>query len=53
MPEREEEEEEIENVFEKIMKENSPNLVKELDMQVQDRESQRSWTQGGTHQETS
>ena len=53
VPEGEEKEQEIENVFEKIMKENSPNLVKELDMQVQDRESQRSWTQGGTHQETS
>ena len=53
VPEGEEKEQEIENVFEKIMKENSPNLVKELDMQVQDRESQRSWTQGGTQQDTS
>ena len=36
MPEGEEEEQEIENLFEQIMKENIPNLVKELDMQVQD-----------------
>ena len=37
MPEGEEEEEqEIENVFEKTMKENVPNLPKELDMQVQE-----------------
>ena len=26
----------MENLFEQIMKENSPNLAKELDMQVQD-----------------
>ena len=32
--EGEEEEEEIENLFEKIMKENFPNLAKEIDMQV-------------------
>ena len=38
MPE-EEEEQEIENLFEKIMKENFPNLAKEIDFQVQ--ESQR------------
>ena len=36
MPEGEEEEREIENFFEKIMKEKFSNLVKELDMQVQD-----------------
>ena len=36
MPEREEEEQEIENLFEQIMKENSPNLAKEIDMQVQE-----------------
>ena len=30
------EEEEIENLFEKIMKENFPNLVKEIDIQVQE-----------------
>ena len=33
---REEEEQEIENLFEKIMKENSPNLAKEIDIQVQE-----------------
>ena len=31
-----EKEQEIGNPFEKIMKENSPNLVKEIDMQVQE-----------------
>ena len=39
MPEGEEEDQEIENLFEKIMKENFPNLAKEIDIQVQ--ESQR------------
>ena len=33
LPEGEEEEQEIENLFEQIMKENFPNLVKELDFQ--------------------
>ena len=33
MPEGEEEEQEIENLFQKIMKENFPNLAKELDFQ--------------------
>ena len=36
MPEGEEEEQEIENLFEKVMKENFPNLAKEIDMQVQE-----------------
>ena len=31
-----EEDQEIENLFEKIMKENFPNLMKEIDMQVQE-----------------
>ena len=35
-PEGEEKEQEIENLFEKIMKENFPNLVKEIDMRVQE-----------------
>ena len=35
MPE-EEEKQEIENLFEKIMKENFPDLAKEIDMQVQE-----------------
>ena len=34
VPEGEEEEKEIENLFEKIMKEYFPNLVKEIDMKV-------------------
>ena len=36
VPEGEEEEQEIENLFEKIMKENFPNFVKEIDIQVQE-----------------
>ena len=36
MPEEEEEEQEIENLFEKIMKVNFPNLVKEIDLQFQE-----------------
>ena len=36
MPEGEEEEQEIENLFEKIMEENIPNLVKEIDIPVQE-----------------
>ena len=36
MPEGEEKEQEIGNLFEKIMRENFPNLVKERDMQVQE-----------------
>ena len=34
MPEGEEQEQETENLFEKIMKENFPNLVKEIDIQA-------------------
>ena len=33
MPEGEEQEQEIENLFEQIIKENFPNLVKEIDFQ--------------------
>ena len=33
MPEGEEEQQEIENLFEQIMKENFPNLAKEIDSQ--------------------
>ena len=36
MSEGEEEGQEIGNLFEKIMKENRPDLVKEIDMQVQE-----------------
>ena len=36
MPKTEKGEQEIENLFEKIMKENFPNLAKEIDIQVQE-----------------
>ena len=36
LPEGKEKEQEIGNLFEKLMKENFPNLVKEIDMQVQE-----------------
>ena len=49
------EEQKVENLLKKIMKEHSPNLAKEIDFQEvrKLRKSQRSWTQGGTHQGTS
>ena len=36
MPEGEEEGQEIENLLERIMKKNFPNLAKEIDIQVQE-----------------
>ena len=36
MPEGEEEKQEIENLVEKVMEENFPNLVKKIDIQVQE-----------------
>ena len=39
MPEGEEKEQAIGNIFKKIVKENFPNLVKEIDMQVQEAQS--------------
>ena len=55
VPEREEEEQKIENLFEQLMKENFSNLAKEIDFQeVQEAQRvPRNWTQGGTHQGTS
>ena len=55
MPEGEEEEQNIENLFEQIMKENFPNLAKEIDFQeVQEAQgAQKSCAQGSTHQGTS
>ena len=56
VPEREEEEQEVEDLFKKIMKKNFPNLAKEIETSRKSRklrESQRSWTQGSTHQDTS
>ena len=45
--------------FEKIMKENFPNLTKEIERELgaqfpfwKLRKSQRNWIQGGTHQDT-
>ena len=51
----EEEDQEIENLFEQIMKENFPNLAKEKDFQeVQEAQRvQKHWPQGSTHQGTS
>ena len=55
MPEGEEEEEEIENLFEKMIKENFPNLTKEIHFQeIQETESpNQTWIQGSTPQGTS
>ena len=39
MPEGEEEEQEIENLLGKIMKENFPSLAKEIDIQIQEAQS--------------
>ena len=53
MPEGEEEEQEIENLFEKN-EENFPNLEKEIDIQVQEAQSpQINWNQRGPRQDTS
>ena len=53
-PQGEEEEQEIENLFENIMKENFPNLAKEIDFSGSPGISEyQSWTQGRTHQGTS
>ena len=55
MPKGEEEEQEIENLFEQIMKENFPNLAKEIDFQ-EVQETQRvpkKLDLRGTHQDTS
>ena len=55
VPEGEEEEQEIENLLENIMKENFPNLAKEIRPPGSpgSSDSQRSWTQGSTHHGTS
>ena len=49
MPEGEEKEQEIGNLFEKIMKENFPNY---RHASPESPESQTSWTQRGPHQDT-
>ena len=53
VPEGEEEEQEIENLFEKIMKENFPNLVKEIDFQEVQEAQRVPKNQGGADQEIS
>ena len=53
MPEREEEEQEIENIFEIIMKENFPNLAKEIDIQIQEAWSPKQDGPKEGHQDTS
>ena len=56
VPEGEEEEQEIGNLFEKIMKKNFPNLTKERDFCASPgstKNSQSSGTQRGLQQDTS
>ena len=52
VPEGEEEVQEIENLFEKIMKENSPDLAKEIDIQVQEAESLKQFGTKEDHTKT-
>ena len=54
VPEGEQKEQETANLFEKIMKENFPNVVKEMAYKSRKhRESQTRWAQRGPHQDTS
>ena len=53
VPEGEQEEQEVENLFEKIIKENFPNLAKEIDIQVQDAESRKEGGLKEEHKDTS
>ena len=55
VPEGEEEEQEMENSFENIMKENFPNLASEIDfLEVPEaKRVPKKLTQGSTHQDTS
>ena len=53
MPEGEEEEQEIENLFEQIMKKNFPIWQGNIYASTGSSESQSSWIQGETHQDTS
>ena len=48
MPE-EEEEQETENLFERIMKENFPNLIKEIEIQVQEAQTIANKLDPNTH----
>ena len=53
VPEGEEKEQEIGNLFEKITKETFPNLVKAIDVHIQEAESQTRWIQRSPHQDIS
>ena len=55
VPEEKRKSKKLKNLFKQIMKENFPNLAKEIDFQESRklRESQNSWTQGKIHQTTS
>ena len=53
VPEGEEKEQEIGSLFETIMKENFPNLVKEKYASPGSAESQTRWMQRAPHQDTS
>ena len=53
IPEGEEEEQGIENLFEKVMMENFPNLMREKVTQIQETESQSRGTQRSPLQDTS
>ena len=53
VPEGEEQEQEIENLFEQIMKENFPNLAKEIDFQEVQKAQRVPKQLGSTHQGTS
>ena len=53
IPEGEEEEQGIENLFEKVMMENFPNLMREKVTQIQETQSQSRGTQKGPLQDTS
>ena len=51
IPEREEEEQGIENLFEKVMMENFPKLMRKKVTQIQETESQSRGTQRGPLQD--
>ena len=52
MPEGEQEQQEIEKLFEKIMKEILPKLVKEIDIQVQEAQSRKQFGPKDRHTKT-
>ena len=52
VPDGEEEEQEIENLSEKVMKENFPNLVKEIDIKAQEAQSPKQVRPKGDHTKT-